>query len=76
MELCEGDYKTLNGLMNGANGIFEDFAKTISKKLLWVYFHNLYIGHIMNYKFTNLWRIPKALTKKWTPIEHKLSKNN
>jgi hypothetical protein len=54
MELCEGDYKTLNGLMNGANGIFEDFAKTISKKLLWIYFHNLHIGHIMNYKFTNL----------------------
>jgi hypothetical protein len=29
VESCEGDYETLDGLMNGANGIFENFAKTI-----------------------------------------------
>jgi hypothetical protein len=48
VELCEGDYETLYGFMKGVNGIFEDFAKTISKKLVWIYFHNPQIGHIMN----------------------------
>ncbi len=48
VELCEGDYETLDGFMNGAKEIFEDFAKTISKKLIWIYFHNLLFEHIMN----------------------------
>jgi hypothetical protein len=34
MELCAGNYETSDGLMNGVNGIFEDFTKTISKSFV------------------------------------------
>jgi hypothetical protein len=26
VELCEGNYETLDGLVNGADGIFKDFT--------------------------------------------------
>jgi hypothetical protein len=48
VELCEGDYETLYGFMNGANEIFENFAKIISKKLIWICFHNPLVGYIMD----------------------------
>jgi len=32
VELCARNYETSNGLVNDANGIFEDFTQTISKK--------------------------------------------
>ncbi len=45
VELCAGNYKTFNGLVNGAYGIFKKFTKTISKSLVWIYFHNHWIKH-------------------------------
>jgi hypothetical protein len=34
VELCARNYETLDGLVNGVDGIFEDFTKTISKNLV------------------------------------------
>ncbi len=45
MELCARNYETSNGLVNGANGIFEDFIESISKSFVWIHFHNPQIGH-------------------------------
>jgi hypothetical protein len=30
VELCVGNYETFDGFVNGADGIFDDFTKTIS----------------------------------------------
>ncbi len=38
MELCVGNFETSYGLMNGADGILENFTKTISKSLIWIHF--------------------------------------
>jgi hypothetical protein len=43
-ELCVRNYATLNGLVNGANGSFEEYIKNNVKPLIWIYFHNPQIG--------------------------------
>jgi hypothetical protein len=45
VELCARNYETSDGLVNGANGIFEDFTKIISNSFVWIHFHNPWIGH-------------------------------
>jgi hypothetical protein len=52
VELCVGNYETSDGLVNGANGIFENFTKIISNSFVWIHFHNPQIGH--NKKIKNL----------------------
>jgi len=34
IELCTRNYATLNGLVNGVDGIFKDYTKTLSKSLI------------------------------------------
>jgi hypothetical protein len=41
VELCVGNYETSNGFVNGVDGIFQDYTKTISKSLIWIQFQNL-----------------------------------
>jgi hypothetical protein len=41
VELCARNYGTFDGLVDGVDGIFEDFTKTISKSFVWIHFHNL-----------------------------------
>jgi hypothetical protein len=38
IELCVGDYATLDGLVNGANDTFQYYIKTCSKTLIWIIF--------------------------------------
>jgi hypothetical protein len=45
VELCVGNYETSDGLVNGVDGIFEDFIETISKSFVWIHFHNPEIKH-------------------------------
>jgi len=45
VELCVVNYETSNGLINGANGIFQDYTKVISKYLIWIQFQNSKIEH-------------------------------
>jgi hypothetical protein len=40
VELCARNYGTSDGLVDGVDVIFEDFIKTISKKFVWIHFHN------------------------------------
>jgi hypothetical protein len=40
-ELCEGNYETFDGFMNGGDGIFEGFTKIISIFFVWIHFHDL-----------------------------------
>jgi hypothetical protein len=45
VELCVGNYGTSDGLVDGVDGIFENFTKTISKSFVWIHFHNPQIKH-------------------------------
>jgi hypothetical protein len=38
IELCVGDYATLDGLVNGANDTSQYYIKTCSKTLIWIIF--------------------------------------
>jgi hypothetical protein len=44
MELYVSNYATLDGLINGANGTFQDYIENNPKPLIWIYFHNPKIG--------------------------------
>jgi hypothetical protein len=45
VKLCVGNYETSNGLVNGANGIFQNYIKTISKSLILIQFQNFQIHY-------------------------------
>jgi len=72
MELCVRNYETTDGLVNGANGIFEDFTKTISKYFVWIHFHNHQIRHNTWIKNLQIYDEFPGLDKQWTPIELKI----
>jgi hypothetical protein len=40
VELCAGNYVTLDGIVNGVNGTFQDYVEANSKPLIWIHFHN------------------------------------
>ncbi len=44
MELCARTHLTLDGLVNGPYGIFEDYTKAILKWFIWINFQNPQIG--------------------------------
>jgi hypothetical protein len=72
VELCARNYETSNGLVNGANGIFEDFIESILKSFLWIHFHNPQIGHNTQIKNIQIYNEFPRLDKQWTPIKHKI----
>jgi hypothetical protein len=74
VELCARNYETLDGLVNGIDGILEDFTKTISKSLVWIHFHNPQIGHNTQIKNLQIYDKFPRLDKQWTPIEYKIVK--
>ncbi len=40
VELCANNYATLDGIINGGNGTFQDYIKNNPKPLIWIHFHN------------------------------------
>jgi hypothetical protein len=36
VELCARNYNTLDGFVNGVDGIFKDFTQTFSKSFIWI----------------------------------------
>jgi hypothetical protein len=73
MELCAGNYETSDGVVNGVDGIFEDFTKIISKSFVWIHFHNPKIGHNTQIIFLQIYDEFPRLDKQWTPIERKIA---
>jgi hypothetical protein len=73
MELCARNYETSDGFVNGANGIFEGFTKTISKSFIWMHFHNPQIGRNTQIKNLQIYDEFSRLDKQWTPIECKIA---
>jgi hypothetical protein len=39
VELCVGNYATLDGLVNGADDTFQDYIENNLKPLIWIHFH-------------------------------------
>jgi hypothetical protein len=73
VELCARNYETSDGLVNGANGIFEDFIESISKSFVWIHFHNPQIGHNALIKNLQIYDEFTRLDKQRTPIECKIA---
>ncbi len=44
MELCVSNYATIDGLISGANGTFQDYIENNPKSLIRIFFHNPQIG--------------------------------
>ncbi len=74
MELCVGSYVTLHGLVNGADGTFQDCIENNSKPLIWIHFHDSQIGINTQIKNSHIYEKFATIDKKWTPIEQKFAK--
>ncbi len=72
VELCAWNYETSNGLVNGVNGIFEYFTKTISKSFVRIHFHNPQIGQNKLIGNLQIYDEFPRLDKQWTLIERKI----
>jgi hypothetical protein len=70
--LCASNYATLDGIVNGANGTFQDYVENNSKPLIWIHFHNTQIGINTRIKNSHIYEQFSTIDKKWTPIEHKI----
>jgi hypothetical protein len=68
VELCVGNYSTLDGLINGANGMFQDYIKVFNKQLIWIDFENPCIGLNTRLQYTHMYDKIQNLQKSWTPI--------
>jgi hypothetical protein len=55
VELCVGNYETSNGLVNGVDGIFQDYTKIISKYLIRIQFQNFQIEHKTRIKYFHVY---------------------
>jgi hypothetical protein len=54
VKLCVKNYETLDGFVNGVDGIFENYIETISKKLVWIHFHNFRTVHNIQIKILEM----------------------
>ncbi len=74
MELCVSNYATLDGLINGANGTFQDYVENNRKPLIWIYFHNPQIGINTWIKNSHIYDQFVTTNKKWTLVQQKIAK--
>jgi hypothetical protein len=49
------NYSSLDGLVNGANGTFQDYTKVFNKQLIWINFENPCIGLNTKLKYTHMY---------------------
>jgi hypothetical protein len=69
VKLGVGNYDTLDGLVNGANGTFKDFTQTSSKSFIWIEFYNSKIGNKMRNKTLHIYEQFPIINTEWTPID-------
>jgi hypothetical protein len=55
IKLCVGNYSTLDGLVNGANGTFQDYIEVFNKQLIWINFENPCIGLNTKFQYTHMY---------------------
>jgi hypothetical protein len=68
VELCARNYATHDGLVNGANRIFQRPTKVFnSQKVIWILFNNLKYGQLTRVKNAHLYE--HEINPTWTPIE-------
>jgi hypothetical protein len=67
VELCASNYSTNNGLVNGANGIFQAFQASNSQKVIWILFNNIKSGQLTRTKNAHFYE--HKIHPTWTPIE-------
>jgi hypothetical protein len=58
-----GNCHTSDGLVNGIDGMFEEYTKTISKPLIWINFHNPHIGFNTRLENSHIYKKFPALNK-------------
>jgi hypothetical protein len=54
VKLCASNYSTLDGLVNGANGMFQHYTKVFNKQLIWINFENPCIGVNTKLQYTHM----------------------
>jgi hypothetical protein len=68
VEICAGNYVIHDGLVNGANGIFQGSTKVLnSQKVIWILFNNPKCGQLTRIKNAHLYE--HEIHPTWTPIE-------
>jgi hypothetical protein len=68
VELCARNYATHDGLVNGANGMFQGSTKVFSsQEVIWILFNNPKCGKLTRIKNAHLYEHEIHLT--WTLIE-------
>ncbi len=67
--LCTRNYATLNGFVNGVDGILKDYTKTLSKSLIWIHFQIPQIESTQDLKIHKHTKNSLDLTK----IRHQLN---
>jgi hypothetical protein len=68
VELCACNYATHDGIVNGANGIFQGSTKLLnSQKIIWILFNNPKCDYFTRAKNAHLYESERHPI--WTPIE-------
>jgi hypothetical protein len=68
-EFCAGNYSTRDGLVNGADGIFQGSTKIFnSQEVIWILFNNLKCGQVTTINNAHLYG--HEIHPTWTPIEY------
>jgi hypothetical protein len=68
VQLCVENYATHDGLVNGANEIFQGSTKVFnSQEVIWILFNNLKCGQFTRIKNAHLYG--HEIHPTWTPIE-------
>jgi hypothetical protein len=63
------NYATSYGLVNGVDGIFQDYTKTSSKSFIWIYFEYPKTGNNTRLNFFHLYKQFPRLDRSWIGIE-------
>jgi len=67
VELCDDNYATFDGLVNGIDGIFKASTTYGEKTIIWIMFQNFKIRTLIREKYNHY--CDNNIESKWTPIE-------